>query len=395
MLGTYRRVFGTRAIILPFLAMFVGCLSIGMPELAILLLVHSRTGSLGAAGIIAGLYSAGNAVGLVVQGRLIDRIGQTMVLVPAAVICGTALSILALAADSVVTIGVCAVIGGLGLPAMITAMRALIPQILLDERDRTIAYAILAVTFSVAGLLGALVASGLLAVFGPAGAILTAAGFACAGGLTFAATRASRRWKPATRQPHGPLFSPGVRTLVASNIGLGFCAGLTVVGIPAIALRHGDTSLAPLLFAVGSIGDLAGGFGYGSREWPMARIRQLVLALLAAAALTFCVAGAVGQLAVLFPIMLLSGAAGAPAGIATSSLLDDVARHDALAQTYAVIVCAGLLSGSAGAAVGGAIADAVGPRLLFVAAGVGLTAVAGWTVLRRKTLQRRQILTFG
>jgi hypothetical protein len=64
-----------------------------------------------------------------------------------------------------------------------------------------------------------------------------------------------------------------------------------------------------------------------------------------------------------------------------------------LAQTYAVLVCAGLLSGSAGTAVGGALADAVGPRLLFVATGFGLAAVAGWTALRRTTLERRQILT--
>jgi hypothetical protein len=278
---------------------------------------------------------------------------------------------------------------------MSTAMRALIPRILLDEKDRTVGYAILAVTFSVAGLLGSLVVSGLLALIGPTGAILTAAGFATAGGLTFAATEASRQWKPAARKHlHVPLFSAGVRTLVASNIGLGFCAGLTGVGIPAIALHHGETSLAPLLFAVGSIGDLAGGFGYGSREWPLPKTRQLVFALAAAAAFAFCIAAATGQIAVLFPIMLLSGAVSAPAGIATSSLLDDVARRDALAQTYAVVVCAGLLSASAGTATGGALADAVGPRLLFVTTGFGLAAVAGWTVLRRGTLQRRQMLTF-
>jgi len=394
MLRPYSRVLRTPGILLPFLATFAGSLSIGMLGLAILLFAHARTGSLGVAGVIAGLYSAGNALGLVVQGRFIDRRGQTVVLVPAAVLSATALLVLVLGPAAPVAIGLCALIAGVCVPATITAMRTLIPEILPDEQRRTTAYATLAVLFSVATLLGSLVVSGLLTLVGSTGAILVGGGLASGGGLAFAGTPASRAWKPPRRHATGGrLIERGMRTLLVSAAGLGFCSGLTGIGIPALAIDRGAASLAALFFAVASIGDLLSGFGYGIRHWKMPKTNQLIFALCAASVVALCVASATQSLTLLFPLLFLGGAVGAPAGIATSALLDGVARRGAITQSYAALVCVGLLSGSAGNALGGVLADAAGTRLLFLANGLGLAAVAGWTYLRRRTLVERKLLT--
>src|SRR4051794_19249458 len=53
---------------------------IGMFGLATLLLAYDVTGSFAQAGRVAGAFSLANAAGALVQGRLMDRAGQTTVL---------------------------------------------------------------------------------------------------------------------------------------------------------------------------------------------------------------------------------------------------------------------------------------------------------------------------
>jgi len=383
-------------ILLPFLASFLGALPIGMLDLGILLLIRHRTGSIAEAAAITGTFGAGNAVGLMVQGRLIDRRGQGVVLVPAALLCGAALLALVVTRATGIPVGLCALAGGLSLPATITSMRALTPQLLPDERVRATGYAMLAVFFSVAAVLGSLVVAGLLSLVGPAGAVLTAAALATAAGLAFAATPASRSWQPRPRiagEPLGPLLGPGMRTLLIGVAVTGFTGGVSSIGIPAIALKHGVLALAALLGAAFSVGDLLVDLNYGAHTWTAPRSRHLVLGMSASAILAFAVAASVGSIPLLFVLEFLSGAASAPAGICTSALLDTVARPHALAQSYATLVCVGLLSSSAGNAVGGVLVGAVGIQALFVVSGCGVGAVAAWMLLRRHTLAERQLLT--
>jgi MFS family permease len=57
-----------------------------MVSLAILLLVRASTGSIAAGALAIGAYALANAATSPVQGRLVDRYGQTRVLVPSAVL---------------------------------------------------------------------------------------------------------------------------------------------------------------------------------------------------------------------------------------------------------------------------------------------------------------------
>ena len=52
----------------------------GMGGLSLVLLVQSSTGSFGLAGLVAGAFTIGISAGGPLQGRLIDRLGQTRVL---------------------------------------------------------------------------------------------------------------------------------------------------------------------------------------------------------------------------------------------------------------------------------------------------------------------------
>jgi MFS family permease len=385
-LRPYLAVLRTPGVALPLVAGILGALPIGMLTVGILLFVRTETGSLAAAGAVAGAYGAGNAIGLALQGRLIDRYGQPIVLIPAGLSCATSLVLLVFAtsADPVAE-AVFAGAAGIALPATTTSMRALLPELVADDRHRTTGYALLAVSFQLTMVLGPLVVSALLAITGPGSAILCAAALAAIAGTVFASTAASRAWRP-TPRPAGRIPSSGLRTLLVGTTGTGFGAGLISVGIPAIALEHGSASLAALLFATASIGDLAGGFGYGAYPSRRPKSSQLILALCGGSVAAFVIAMVSGWLVLLFAAVLLAGAVGAPAGISTSALLDTVVPSGAITRSYALLVCLGLLSGSGGSAAGGALADAAGGRTLFLIDGCCLAGAAVWTLTRRRTL---------
>ena len=83
-LSRYRSVLSLPGARGPVAASILGSLPIGMFGLAILLLTRDATGSYALAGRVAGAFGLANAIGAVLQGRLMDRLGQTRVLRPTA-----------------------------------------------------------------------------------------------------------------------------------------------------------------------------------------------------------------------------------------------------------------------------------------------------------------------
>src|SRR5690242_11212629 len=108
---------------------------IGMLGLAVLLLVQRAHGGFGPAGLAVGALGAGTALGMVVQGRLIDRFGQPPVLLPAAA--GQLLGMIGLVAagrtGATAAILVCAFLSGAGEPQVNASLRALWPA-LVEQR---------------------------------------------------------------------------------------------------------------------------------------------------------------------------------------------------------------------------------------------------------------------
>jgi hypothetical protein len=360
------------------LATFLGAIPIGMLTLAILLFVRERSGSLAHAGVITGLYGAGDAIGLAAQGRLIDRYGQRPVLRPAGLICAVSLVVLVAFPRSTVGI-VAAVLAGGSAPALTSGMRALIPA-LVPPAERAAAYALLSVSFQLASVLGPLLVSLLVTVSGPGSAILLAAAVYLVAVGVFNGSAASRGWRPLGGP--APVRNPGFWTLLASTAGTGLGAGLVTMAIPALAPQ----SVAALLFAAMSVGELTGGMAYGARTWRGRGSYRLAVALLGVAG-TMAVIGASGNSAmVLVPLVFLAGGLGAPVGITQSALLDTVVPTGAVTRSYALMVCVGLLCSAGGNALGGALIGAIGAGPLFLIDAGGLGLVAGWTLLRRRSL---------
>src|SRR3954451_18286811 len=82
----YRRVLGAHGVAAPLLGVTIGRLSIAAQPLSTILLIKASTGSFAAARLGEACYSLAAAGSLPMQGRLIDRIGQTRVVIVATLV---------------------------------------------------------------------------------------------------------------------------------------------------------------------------------------------------------------------------------------------------------------------------------------------------------------------
>src|SRR3954449_9188938 len=122
---TYRRILAIRDVRTPLLGATIRGLPFAGEALAGVRLLQGATGSFADAGLVNACYSVGAAVGLPAQGRAVDRIGQTRVIVAATVLNSVALIalvLLALGGRSVAAMGAVAVVAGLAVPPLGTSI---------------------------------------------------------------------------------------------------------------------------------------------------------------------------------------------------------------------------------------------------------------------------------
>src|SRR3954452_8164592 len=94
MFTSYRRILSQPGTLRFSLTGLVARLPISMIGLGIVLLVSAATGSYGVAGAITAAYMIANAGFAILQGRLLDRVGQGRVLAVASIGFGVAVSLL-------------------------------------------------------------------------------------------------------------------------------------------------------------------------------------------------------------------------------------------------------------------------------------------------------------
>jgi MFS family permease len=378
-LRRYRSVLSLPGARGPVAASILGSLPIGMFGLAILLLGREATGSFAVAGRVAGAFGLANAIGAVVQGRLMDRLGQPRVLRPTAIVhfaAGGALVAAAEADASAAFMALAAAAGGLTLPQVPAAMRSLWGQLTTTAAQRQTAYALVSITFEVAVMTAPVLVAVVTALAGPGAAVLLATALCSAGGLAFSFTGASRRWRG---EPHdvtwlGPLAAAGMRALLVVLLAFGAAVGIVQVAVPAFADAHGSAAVGGLLLAALSVGNLTGGIIYGARSWPGTPAFRLVVLLLALGA-GLALLSTAGAPVVLAVQLALAGLVLAPSTVVGSTLLDHVAPPGTTTEAFAVLVM-GIVAGSAvGNAVGGALVEEASYEVATLTAGA--LAVSG------------------
>jgi MFS family permease len=375
-----------------FAASIVARLPLAMLTIGMLVHVEHVTGSFAAAGLVSGTLAVAQGAGGPALGRLVDRRGQTAVLLAGALVAGAGLlatAVLPAGAPLSALVALAAVIGA-ATPPVGPCMRALLPGLVDGPDQQRRAYAIdsAAVELTwVSGpplvlLAGTLLSTGAALVL--AGAVLTVST------ALFAATRASRAWRHGPERAGngttGALRSPGVRTLVLALGSAGLLFGATEVAVTATADALGGTAAAGPLLGLWGIGSLAGGVVV-ARAGGGARTGTGLAALLAALAAThLALAAATGSLLALGAVIVVAGSMIAPTCATAYAMVDEAAPAGTTTEAFAWLATAIAIGTSAGAALAGAVADVSGPAPTFALAGLAAAAGAAFTLLRAGSL---------
>jgi MFS family permease len=355
----YRRLLAIRPVRVPLAGIIVGRLPIGALSLATVLLVRHETGSFAIAGAVEACIGVAMAASMPIQGRLVDRYGQTRVLVPVAAanpLALTALVVAAKAGEAPAVLGAIGAICGASVPALGACMRTLWRTLVPDSALRLTAFALDAVLVETAFIVGPLLTAVVVSAASPAAAVVMNAGLTLAGTGTFALSRASRRWRG---EPHdggwaGPLAAPRVALLVAIQVPLGAAIGAMEVATIAFATQEGAPGVSGALIAVQATASLVGGLWYGTLSHRSSAAERYPWLLLCIAAV-FAPLLLMGSIASAIPLMALSGFAFAPSGAVVYALIDDLAPPGGATESTSWVSTAIIVGVAAGSAIGGAV----------------------------------------
>jgi MFS family permease len=382
--GRYRAVLSLPGIRPLLAAAFVGRLPVAMLSLTIVLLVSQESGSYATAGAVSATQAIASAIFSPLLGRLIDRLGQTPVLVGCAIafpISAAALIAVAELEPELLPLMACAVPFGISFPPIFASLRALLGKLAGRELTES-AYAFEAVTQEIFFIVGPLLVAVLVAAASPQVAMAVAAAMTCVGTLTFAALPPSREWRAEGDAPHGwigALASPGIRTLLVISGAFGLAFGTLEVTMPAFADQHGSAGTAGVLLAGAAAGSMMGGLVYGARNWAADQSTLLVRF-----SIFFAVALAPLALAdsmpAMFVLLLLAGGFIAPWAATTYVLVGRLAPPGTLTEAFTWETTAVVGGFAGGGALSGVLIESAGvaEALLASSALAALAALIAW-----------------
>jgi len=365
----------------------IGRLPIAMVPLAVLLLVEAKTGSYGAAGIAAGIYSVATAAVAPILGRLADRFGPRPVLLGTGISYPVLLLVLLTAIElpaPVWAVYVTAAGAGATVPLLSSSLRMFWMQLSEgDDNVRQSAYALESVAVEGVFVGGPVVVAGFVAFAAPNLAVVAASVLAFLGTMAVALSGPARQWRrhpaSASTTGAGPLRSPGMVVLLMAGAALMFGFGIMEVSVPAYADGHGSTAMSGALLAVWALGSGIGGIWFGTRKFALSLPAQLRWALLAVAVGMAPLAFA-GDPWMLGALLFLGGSAIAPTMTVQNGLVADLAPAGTTTEAFTWFTTVAFGSSAIGAAVGGLVVDRPSgvPAAFALAA---LSALLAWAVV--------------
>ena len=363
------------------LAAFVARIPISISTLGIVLLVTGQGRSYGLAGALSASYTIANGLSSVVQGRLLDRLGQALVL--PVVISAYAVGVLGLvtsveAGSPELIAFASAFLAGAAYPPIGSVVRARWSHVLSGRaKDVQTAFALESVIDEVIFMIGPTVATVLATQWHPWAGLGLALVTGVPGTLLLAAQRRTQPVPHLARQFSGPRPAmpwPPVVILAAVSFALGSMFAAAEVSTVAFSAEQDAKSYAGVLLGSWAAGSMLAGLITGTLAWrrpPISRVRVGSLML----ALVMVPMSFVGSMVAMGITLFLAGFAIAPTLIALFSAIEQGVPAARLTEGIA-LSHTGLAAGLApGAALAGLVIDAHGASPSYlVALGGGVVA---------------------
>lgn len=352
-------------------------------------------GQFGVAGLLEGCYIIAGGVGNPLVSRLIDRFGQTRLLLPAAVVHAASASASASVvlyqahASDAVFAGPVIVLGLSYLPIG-ALVRARWSYVLAGRPELGTAYSIESTLDELIFTIGPIVAAVLSTAVSPLASIVLGALLVAAGSMWL-------RAQPGTDPPvaahtnqvrRSALRYPGMFALAVAMIGMGGALGTVEVAVAAFTSQHDARAETGIVLAAFAVGSGLSALAYGTRRW-RAPLSQ-----------RFLVSAVVFML--LLPIMLLAGSVLAAAllvgvlgfGIAPTlitgfGLVDRLVPARVLTEGLSWFGTGLNVGYGVGAAVAGIVVDRHGAHIAFLSPiAAGMLLVVAAVALRRRIADR-------
>ncbi|WP_238334751.1 MFS transporter [Kribbella amoyensis] len=383
-LSAYRALWRTRGVVALLASALLARLPVMAAMVPVSFLAKDAAGNFGWAGVVAGAYSVGMAVGGPVWSRLADRRGARWVVIGTGMAWGVAMAVLALLPDEAYRwMPVVSALAGAVVSPVTATMRAAWPRIVDGPRLRTV-YALDAtaqeVLFSVGPMLGALIVS----FASPRAGVLAAAALA---GVSI--------WWFGLRQPpplphddasHGRRLT--ARQLLWHQhrlpLILSFALAVTAfsavsLGIVAYADDHGNRLIAGVLETVWALGSLIGGLVMGalpgrrdSYAWRRASLMSVGMVV--------CVFATHSPIT-LGIALLLAGCVLAPTVGAMYERLGAMTPDSVRTEIFGWMNSGAMVGAAVGASLAGQVVESFGVRYVWVMAAL-LTLLAAASLIR-------------
>jgi hypothetical protein len=381
MFTRYRTVLAHPGALRFSLTAMVARLPISVSTLGVVLLVTGLGRSYALAGALSATFTICNGLSSVVQGRLLDRLGQFLVLPVVAALYGLGVVGLVTALESgwpQPVAFVSAALAGAAYPPIGSAVRARWSHVLKGRPTEVqTAYALESVIDEAIFIIGPTVATVLATRWHPWAGLGLALVTGVPGTLALAAQRSTQPVPHLGSHGSGPRPAmPWVPVIVlaAVSLALGSMFAAAEVSTVAFAGEQNAKGYAGVLLACWALGSMLAGLVTGTFHWrrsPASRVRVGAFLL----ALVMVPMSFVGSMPAMGVALFVAGFAIAPTLIATMSAVEQGVPAARLTEGIAVIHT-GLAAGLApGAALAGLVIDAHGASPSYlVALGGGVVA---------------------
>jgi MFS family permease len=382
-----------------------------MLGLSLVLLLTGLGHSYAEAGLVTGLYALGQVVAGALVARLVDRFGQSRVVLPLLGLHELAVIgvlLVSLAGGPIIVIAGLAFLTGAFMPQIGSLTRARWVYVLgrraADPSDAAnasgasevgTALAIESVIEEATFVISPVIVATLVAVVAPAAGTIAAAVLVFTGTGLLLLQRSTEPPVVVHAESNtkgGRVGSAGFISVVAVFLGLGLFFGLVEVGIVAVSKAHHATALSGILLAVWTMGSLTSGVIFGARSWRRSRRRLLLLAGIGIAVGSALIALFAGNLLALGIVLFLAGLATAPTLITGNSLVPDLVAERSRTEAFtwiAVMTSAGFAIGSP---IAGVLIDAFGATASLHAAAVAGVLVAAAAACAQPLIRRSALV---
>ncbi|MFP7834534.1 MFS transporter [Marisediminicola sp. LYQ134] len=386
-----------------FAPSILGRLSLATSGLALVLLLEQSIGSFAVAGAATAILGVANVLATPVRARLIDRRGQTammLVLGLTHAVTLVALGLLAVVENGAnghfpvrlstdhflpLLFGVSALAGATSPPFGAT-MRVLWSTALPAGGWRTRAFSLDAVAEELTFALGPLLAAALVVAVNPFAALAVSGACVAVAGVLFVTSPRSRAERgsarcgsglkadSATPPLVGPLRSRGFLLVVVTMLAPGVVLGAIELAAPATAAEESSTLFAGVLLAAFAGASALGGLVYGRLRLRTSLTRQLLVGTVALVCVTVAAGVIGGSLAALVGFTL-SGLCLAPLLIAGYLVADERTDNRVRTEASSWINTTVNLGAALGAVAYGALTEVTSAGSALALTGLGAAVI--------------------